>query len=260
MKMTLLYIALAALMTACGSTGNSTADNTGTTDTATYETGITRSAFDGNAALELTRKQCEFGPRVPATPAHAKCADWLTETLKASCDTVIVQTGTVMTATAGKMGIKNIIGIINPEASERLLLLAHWDTRPWADNDPDPANHSKPVMGANDGASGVGVLLQLARQLKADGTTLGVDIVLVDVEDMGENDNEESWGLGTQYWAQHPHVNGYKPLFGILLDMVGASDATFTREYFSMENAAGFVNMVWNQRTGRCRDRRPCVH
>ena len=81
-------------MTACGSTGNSTADNTGTTDTATHETGITRSAFDGNAALELTRKQCEFGPRVPATPAHAKCADWLTETLKASCDTVIVQTGT----------------------------------------------------------------------------------------------------------------------------------------------------------------------
>jgi hypothetical protein len=250
MKMTLLYIALAALMTACGSTGNSTADNTGTTDTATYETGITRSAFDGNAALELTRKQCEFGPRVPVTPAHAKCADWLTETLKASCDTVIVQTGTVTTATAGKMGIKNIIGIINPEASERLLLLAHWDTRPWADNDPDPANHSKPVMGANDGASGVGVLLQLARQLKADGTTLGVDIVLVDVEDMGENDNEESWGLGTQYWAQHPHVNGYKPLFGILLDMVGASDATFTREYFSMENAAGFVNMVWKNAAG----------
>lgn len=250
MKMTLLYIALAALMTACGSTGNSTADNTGTTDTATYETGIRRSAFDGNAALELTRKQCEFGPRVPATPAHAKCAEWLTETLKASCDTVIVQTGTVMTATAGKMGIKNIIGIINPEASERLLLLAHWDTRPWADNDPDPANHSKPVMGANDGASGVGVLLQLARQLKADGTTLGVDIVLVDVEDMGENDNEDSWGLGTQYWAQRPHVNGYKPLFGILLDMVGASDATFTREYFSMENAAGFVNMVWKNAAG----------
>ena len=76
------------------------------------------------------------------------------------------------------MGIKNIIGVINPGASQRLLLLAHWDTRPWADNDPDPSNHTKPVMGANDGASGVAVLLQLARQLNAENTTLGVDIVL----------------------------------------------------------------------------------
>lgn len=242
-------MALAALMTACGSTGSSTASSDNT-DTATAATTSTQKAFDGNGAWELTRQQCDFGPRVPATPAHAKCADWLKESLQASCDTVIVQTGTVQTATEGRLGIKNIIGIINPDAGQRLLLLAHWDTRPWADNDPDPANHSKPVMGANDGASGVGVLLQLARQLKADGTTLGVDIVLVDAEDMGENDNEESWGLGTQYWAQHPHIDGYKPVFGILLDMVGASDATFTREYYSMVNAGGFVDLVWKCAAG----------
>ena len=246
MKVTLLYMLLAAVMIACGSTGNSTA--TASSDETAAQAAVAQ--FDGNSALELARQQCEFGPRVPGTPQHAKCADWLKTTLQASCDTVIVQQADVKTGQGSMVGIKNIIGIINPEASERLLLLAHWDTRPWADNDPDPANHSKPVMGANDGASGVGVLLQLARQLKADGTTLGVDIVLVDVEDMGENDNEESWGLGTQYWAQHPHVNGYKPLFGILLDMVGASDATFTREYFSMENAAGFVNMVWKNAAG----------
>ena len=245
MKMTLLYIALVTLMTACGSTGNN--DNT---DTATATSTTTLKAFDGNGALELTRQQCEFGPRVPGTPAHAKCADWLMATLQASCDTVIMQTGTVQTATEGKLGIKNIIGCINPDASQRLLLLAHWDTRPWADNDPDPANHSKPVMGANDGASGVGVLLQLARQLKADGTTLGVDIVLVDAEDMGVNDNEDSWALGTQYWASHPHVQGYKPLFGILLDMVGASDATFTREYYSTQYAGGFVDLVWGNAAG----------
>ena len=187
---------------------------------------------------------------MPGTPAHAKCAEWLESTLKGSCDTVMVQAGTVQTATEGKMGIKNIIGIINPEASQRLLLLAHWDTRPWADNDPDAANHSKPVMGANDGASGVGVLLQLASQLKAESPTIGVDIVLVDAEDMGEDDNEESWGLGTQYWVQHPHVKGYKPLFGILLDMVGASDATFTREYYSTQYAGGFVDLVWKCATG----------
>ena len=170
--------------------------------------------------------------------------------LKASCDTVIMQTATVQTATEGSLGIKNIIGIINPDADKRLLLLAHWDTRPWADNDPVEANHSKPVMGANDGASGVGVLLQLARQLKGQGTKLGIDILLVDAEDMGINDNEDSWALGTQYWAQHPHVNGYKPLFGILLDMVGASDATFTREYYSMQYASSFVDLVWQNAAG----------
>ena len=248
MKMTLLYMALAALMTACGSTSGSSTDNSSTESTTTTE--VQRTAFDGDGAFALTRQQCDFGPRVPGTAPHAKCADWLVSTLKASCDTVIVQTGTVKTARSGNIGIKNIIGIINPEATQRLLLLAHWDTRPWADNDPDAANHNKPVMGANDGASGVGVLLQLARQLKVDTTSLGIDILLVDAEDMGESDNEESWGLGTQYWAQHPHVTGYKPLFGILLDMVGAGDATFTREYYSTQYAAGFVDLVWGNAAG----------
>lgn len=236
-------------MTACGSTGTSTASDS-TADSATVTTSTAQPVFDGNAAYQLARQQCEFGPRVPATPAHTKCADWLTSTLEACCDTVMVQTGTVQTATEGKLGIKNIIGTINPQASQRLLLLAHWDTRPWADNDPNAANHDKPVMGANDGASGVAVLLQLARQLKESGTTLGIDIVLVDAEDMGENDNEDSWGLGAQYWAEHPHVAGYKPLFGILLDMVGSEDATFTREYYSMQYANGFVDLVWKCAAG----------
>lgn len=237
-------------MAACGNTGTSTTSETNSPDTATSAAQAIRKAFDGESAYALTRQQCDFGPRVPGTPAHAKCAEWLESTLKGSCDTVMVQTGTVQTATEGKMGIKNIIGIINPEASQRLLLLAHWDTRPWADNDPDASNHSKPVLGANDGASGVGVLLQLASQLKAESPTIGVDIVLVDAEDMGEDDNEESWGLGTQYWVQHPHVKGYKPLFGILLDMVGASDATFTREYYSTQYAGGFVDLVWKCAAG----------
>ncbi len=236
------------MMTACGSTGNSTSTSDAAATTAS--TAVERKAFDGQAALTLTQQQCDFGPRVPGTPAHAKCAEWLTTTLRDCCDTVIVQTGTVQTFKSGKINAKNIIGVINPEASQRLLLLAHWDTRPWADNDPDAANHSKPVIGANDGASGVAVLLQLARQLNAEKTELGIDIVLVDVEDMGENDNEDSWGLGTQYWVAHPHVAGYKPLFGILLDMVGSPDATFTREYFSTQYASGFVDLVWNNAAG----------
>ena len=233
-------------MTACGSSSASS-DTASATDT-TATASVARKAFDGNGALALARQQCEFGPRVPGTPAHAQCADWLITTLQASCDTVILQTGTVQTATEGPLGIKNIIGVINPDASQRLL--AHWDTRPWADNDPDAANHRKPVMGANDGASGVAVLLQLARQLKDDGTDLGIDILLVDAEDMGVDDNEESWGLGTQYWTQHPHVTGYKPIFGILLDMVGSSNATFSREYYSMQYASGFVDLVWKNAAG----------
>ena len=234
------------MLAACGSMGNPASGEATSTDTAaTSSQAVKRASFDGQAALTLAQQQCDFGPRVPATPAHAKCAEWLTATLKASCDTVIVQQGTVTTGQGKPLGIKNIIGVINPEASQRLLLLAHWDTRPWADNDPDPANHTKPVMGANDGASGVAVLLQLARQLNAENTTLGVDIVLVDAEDMGITDNEDSWGLGTQYWLQHPHVAGYKPLFGILLDMVGAPDARFTREYYSVYYASGFTEAVW---------------
>ncbi len=238
-------------MTACGSSGStSSISPQDGQDTAATATVPGYGQYDGGSALELCRQQCEFGPRVPGTTAHARCAEWLLTTLQASCDTVILQTGTVQTATEGQLGIKNIIGVINPEASQRLLLLAHWDTRPWADNDPDEANHTKPVMGANDGASGVGVLLQLAKQLKQAGTSLGVDILLVDAEDMGVDDNEESWALGTQYWAQHPHVEGYKPLFGILLDMVGSSDATFTREYYSTQYAGGFVDLVWKNAAG----------
>lgn len=235
-----------ALVTACGNSTSGATSGSTAQDTATVQ----RQSFDGNAALELTRQQCDFGPRVPGTPAHAQCAEWLMSTLKESCDTVILQTGTVQTATEGRLGIKNVIGIINPEASQRLLLLAHWDCRPWADNDADESNHRKPVMGANDAASGVAVLLQLARQLKVDKTDLGVDIVLVDAEDMGVDDNEESWGLGTQFWATHPHVSNYKPLFGILLDMVGSPEATFTREYYSTQYASGFVDLVWNCAAG----------
>ena len=247
MKMTLLYMVIAALMTACGGTGAASSDVAAND---TVSAASQRNVFDAAGALALTRQQCDFGPRVPGTPEHAKCADWLVSTLQESCDTLMVQTATMQSAKSGKVGIKNIIGVINPDASKRLLLLAHWDTRPWADNDPDPANHNKPVMGANDGASGVGVLLQLARQLKADGTGLGVDILLVDAEDMGVDDNEESWALGTQYWASHPHVAGYKALFGILLDMVGSADATFTREYYSVQYAQGFGDLVWRHAAG----------
>ena len=141
--------------------------------------------------------------------------------------------------------IKNIIGSFKPANSDRILLLAHWDCRPWADNDPDPAKHREPVMGANDAASGVAVLLELARLMNEKQPNIGIDLLLVDAEDWGTNDVEDSWALGTQYWAQHPHIAGYKPRFGILLDMVGARGAKFGREIMSLQNAANVVEEVW---------------
>ena len=183
---------------------------------------------------------------VPGTPAHSKCAEWLEQQLRDYCDSTIVQEAQVTTFDGKTLNIKNLIGSINPDADNRILLLAHWDCRPWADNDPDPAKHKEPVMGANDAASGVAVLLELARVMKDKKPTVGVDILLTDAEDWGTNNVEESWALGTQYWAKHPHVEGYSPRFGILLDMVGAKGAKFSKEIQSMQYAPSVVNEVWD--------------
>lgn len=201
--------------------------------------------FNGDNAYQLVKEQCDFGPRVPGTTAHSKCAEWLEKSLRQYCDSTIVQEAQVTTFDGKALNIKNIIGTVNPDADSRILLLAHWDCRPWADNDPDPAKHREPVMGANDAASGVAVLLELARVMNEKKPNVGVDILLVDAEDWGENENEDSWALGTQYWAAHPHQEGYAPRFGILLDMVGAKGAKFSKEMMSMQYAPSVVNEVW---------------
>jgi hypothetical protein len=142
--------------------------------------------------------------------------------------------------------MRNIIAEINPQAEQRILLLAHWDCRPWADSDPNTENHNKAVMGANDGASGVGVLMEIARALQINKPKIGVDILLVDDEDWGDhNGDENTWALGTQYWAKNMHRNGYRPMYGILLDMVGDSNASFYHEYYSTTYAKGIVQEVW---------------
>ena len=180
--------------------------------------------FDGNNAYNLVKVQCDFGPRVPGTPAHSKCAEWLEQQLRDYCDSTIVQEAQVTTFDGKTLNIKNLIGSINPDADNRILLLAHWDCRPWADNDPDPAKHKEPVMGANDAASGVAVLLELARVMNDKKPTVGVDILLTDAEDWGTNNVEESWALGTQYWAKHPHVEGYSPPYLPPVLVLGADD------------------------------------
>jgi len=207
--------------------------------------------FNADSAYSFTEQQVAFGPRVPGTDAHAKCAVWLTEKMKQFSDTVYIQKFRARTYDGVTRNGTNIIGVLNPEASSRVLLLAHWDSRPFADYDPDPKNYHTPIDAANDGASGVAVLMELMRQFKMKNPGVGVDVLLVDLEDWGppnfENHppNESDWGLGSQYWAKSPHIQGYDANYGILLDMVGAKNPTFKKEYYSMGYASYVVNEVW---------------
>lgn len=221
-------------------------------DTASAAPKVFVPEFIADTAYESVRAQLAFGPRVPNTPAHAKCADYLVAGLKRYTNNVTVQKGTVAAWDKTPLKFKNIIASWKPETANRIFLCAHWDSRPYADHDPDPKNRKKPVDAANDGASGVGVLMEVARQLSLNAPPVGVDIILFDVEDYGPpqdeflGNSEEFWGQGSQYWAANPHVPGYKARYGILLDMVGAKGATFLMEGISMDYAADIVKLVWS--------------
>lgn len=207
--------------------------------------------FDAASAYGFVKKQVDFGARVPGTPAHEACAAWFVQTLKQWTADVHVQEFKARAYDGRPLDGKNIVASFNPGSKDRILLCAHWDSRPFADHDPDPANRYKPVMGANDGASGVGILLEVARCLSLKKPAAGVDILLLDLEDFGEHANwsgptkEESWGLGSQYWAKNPYPSDVRARFGILLDMVGAAGATFPMEGTSMSYAPAVVRQVW---------------
>lgn len=202
--------------------------------------------FDADSAYSYVAKQVAFGPRVPNTEAHRLCGDWLASELRRHGADVTVQQADLKAFDGTILKARNIFGRINPEAKERTLLLAHWDCRPWADADPDPANRKKPVDGANDGASGVGVILEIARQLKAANSKAGIDFLFVDAEDWGTEGDEESWALGTRHFIENPPVANYMPDKAILLDMVGGKDAEFYREYFSEKAAPALAAQLWS--------------
>lgn len=211
--------------------------------------------FDANSAYAFVEKQVKFGPRIPGTPAHAACAKWLQDTLKGLGAEVMLQEGPVSTYTGKTLTLKNIIASYNPQATQRVLLCAHWDTRPFSDEDPDAAKKEKTFDGADDGGSGVGVLLEIGRCLKSQlPKDLGVDIVLFDVEDWGDSRDDKpseqtlkTWCLGSQYWSKNLHKPGYKAKWGILLDMVGAKEARFPQEGTSMRFNPGLVEDVWRE-------------
>ena len=254
MRKTIVILSVAALFCACGErqpqspeTGNSENRKT-----------VTVPRFNADSAYHFVAAQIAFGPRVPETEAHAQCCEWLVARLEGYADTVIVQE--FRTRLYNDKGIdgRNIVAVFNPEAKKRIVLCAHWDSRPFADHDADEAFTHQPIDGANDGASGVSVLLECARQFKLQPlkSNLGIDIVLFDLEDYGphqeqaldyHDDRVNHWALGSQYWAKQPHIYGYKAYYGILLDMVGGSNPNFPKEYYSQGFAAWVHNKVWRK-------------
>lgn len=208
--------------------------------------------FCADSAYNYIKKQTDFGPRVPNTDAQLRCAAWLSTKLSGFGATNHVQSFESVTFDGTRIQCYNIIGSFNPDCPTRIILCSHWDSRPWADNDPDPSKHKVPVDAANDGASGVGVILEIARQLQQQAPEIGVDCIFLDAEDWGPGPDykglhkEEYWGLGTQYWAKNPHVKGYRARYAILLDMVGGKGASFSREYYSERFGKPVVDKVWN--------------
>lgn len=214
--------------------------------------------FSADSAYTFIAQQVAFGPRVPGTTPHVLCGDWLVAKLQnyAGEENVMEQKATVKMFDDTEVEARNIIALFNPDAKFRILLCAHWDTRMFSDHDVNPDNRLKPVAGANDGGSGVAVLLELARHFStANWTDFGVDIVLFDVEDQGFPDNlgykqpgdtRKTWCLGSQYWAANRHRPSFNYQYGILLDMVGAEDAIFPREGHSVKFAPRIVKMIWN--------------
>ncbi len=207
--------------------------------------------FNADSAYYFVKKQVDFGPRVTNSVAHDKCAAWLETTLKKYASEVIVQPFTAKAYNGTRLNGRNIIASFNPKSTSRVLLCSHWDSRPYADNDPDTAMHRTPIDGANDGASGVGILIEIARQLRISPAAVGVDILLLDAEDYGAPQDagfigSDDWALGSQYWSRYPHVPQYTARFGILLDMVGGENAVFTMEGTSMYYAPDIAQRVWN--------------
>jgi len=208
--------------------------------------------FNADSAYLYIKEQVDFGPRIPNTSAHEKCAGFLIQKLKNYCKDVIIQKGQVKAFNGTILNFKNIIASFAPEVNNRIFLCSHWDSRPFADHDADIKNQKKPIDGANDGASGVGVLLEIARQLSISKPEIGIDIIFFDVEDYGPPQDQKLtentgdwWGLGSQYWSRQQHVENYFAKYGILLDMVGAPGATFLKEGFSMDYASEIVDQVW---------------
>ncbi len=201
--------------------------------------------FNADSAYRFVQEQVNFGPRVPNSKSHKNCAAWLQKKLTTYNWTVTTQEGIQVAYDNEKLNFTNIIASFQPEKKERILLTAHWDTRPWGDNDADSKHHKTPIDGANDGGSGVGVLLEIARILQQKQPKVGVDIILFDIEDYGNGNIDNSFCYGSQYWSKNITYKGNLPQYAINLDMVGDMDAVFSYEGYSNQYARPVLDKVW---------------
>lgn len=246
-----LGIVIGLYLTSCKPSTSHTANTVTTID---YPT-VAIPDFNSDSAMRFTADQLAFGPRIPGSKSQTLCAEYLVRQMRRWCDSVVVQDFSVTLWNGQNAKGKNIIASLYPAATTastpHILLAAHWDSRSWADHDPDPANHKCPIPGANDGASGVGTLMEMARTMSQMRPSAIIDIIFFDLEDQGipewaEKYQDNTWCLGSQYWAQNPHAPCYTARFGILFDMVGTDAPRFTKEEVSMQYASTFMDKMWN--------------
>ncbi len=244
----LIFFVLLLIISACKSN-----TKTGTESSQEEVKLVPTPSFNADSAYLFIEKQVKFGPRIPNTTAHIKTGDYLVATLKQFGCEVIEQKFKPVTYDGKVLNARNIIGSLNPQASKRILLASHWDSRPFSDEDSTQKN--KPFDSANDGASGVGVIFEILRTLQSTDKKpdVGIDVVLFDVEDWGPPSSytkevtapNGGWLMGSEYWSRNLHKPNYSAYFGILLDMVGAKGATFTKDVASMQYAPIVANNVW---------------
>ncbi len=205
--------------------------------------------FNADSAFSYTRQQVAFGPRVPGTPGAVKAGDWIVQMMKSRADTVIEQKWMHKTLTGDSIPLRNVLARFRPEATQRVLYITHWDTRPMADSDPVLGNRNDPILGANDGAAGVGLFIALGDALKKTPPTVGVDLLFVDGEDYGKSFDPPYSDvlLGSQYFVTHLPTPDYKPMYGVLWDMIADANLNITQEPNSLQGAPEVVTRVWQK-------------
>jgi hypothetical protein len=209
-----------------------------------------KTAFSGDSALAYARTQVGFGPRVPGGAGHRRAGDWIVAQMRARADSVEVQTWIHVTQRGDTLPMRNILARFRPGVPERVLYVTHWDTRPTADNDRNLGARQRPIPGANDGASGVGLFVALADALKSTPPTVGVDLLFVDGEDYGEFEDASDTTknkdvlIGSQYYASRMPP-AYKPIYGVVWDMIGDKSLQLYPEGHSMSAAPEVVSRVW---------------
>ena len=211
----------------------------------TAESFTPKTSFNAARAMEYVRTQLDFGPRVPGTEGHRRAGDWIVEQMRLRADTVIEQRFSHVTANGDTLPMRNILARIKPAATQRVLYVAHWDTRPISEKASSPGDRALPVPGANDGASGVAVLMGVADVLKMTPPTWGVDLLFVDGEDYGDFSTGRDVLIGAKYFAQHLPAPDYRPLFGVVWDMIGDANLGIYQEGHSVRRAPEIVSRVW---------------